>query len=422
MIRIMWGGLLSILLLLMGSRGVCGGFDERMWQYYAEIENRVNLEPNHLAGFYLEPDVFSNVASERAFADLRVVTAARQEVPWTIIVCRPEKIHERLPVRMGNLSQTENGETWLELRVEKPESAVSAIEIITPDSDFSRQVQVLGSRDGNHWNSLRNDGVIFDSSLEENLRHTKITFPESTFPYLGLKVNNGGAQPLNITGVQALQNRSSPGQTYTIGGKVEGQTVLTSTHESAVTIRMDQVFPLDRLVIKTLDRNFQRTVEIRIKGKGGNWIYWAQGSVFNIETEKIRESDLTIEMPEITTEQFRLVFRNLDSPALKIDGVTGQGYHRLLVFKEQGHRKRYLFWGNPAARKPQYDLAGLLVKQQADDIPRAYLGPVQTNPKYGGDKARKPFTERYKHLLYAVVVLVIVGLLFLQYRVFRRMD
>jgi hypothetical protein len=44
------------------------------------------------------------------------------------------------------------------------------------------------------------------------------------------------------------------------------------------------------------------------------------------------------------------------------------------------------------------------------------------NTKFAGDNARKPFTERYKYLLYGIVGLAIVGLIFLQYRVFKRIG
>jgi hypothetical protein len=82
----------------------------------------------------------------------------------------------------------------------------------------------------------------------------------------------------------------------------------------------------------------------------------------------------------------------------------------------------YLFWGNPAAKKPHYDLAGLIERRQPDGLPPARLGPARPNTKFAGRTARLPFTERYRHALYGLVAMAIAFLGFLQYRVIRRVE
>ena len=51
-----------------------------------------------------------------------------------------------------------------------------------------------------------------------------------------------------------------------------------------------------------------------------------------------------------------------------------------------------------------------------------HLGKPRPNTKFAGSTARLPFTERYKYLLYVVVTMAIAGLVFVQYRVFRRVG
>lgn len=136
----------------------------------------------------------------------------------------------------------------------------------------------------------------------------------------------------------------------------------------------------------------------------------------------MHESQLAIDMPEVAAKEFRLIFKNLDSPPLSVTNITGKGYRRLLIFKQQADRKLYLFWGNPLAQQPRFDLAGIIVKQKLDELPMASLGPVRENTKFAGNDARLPFTERYKYLLYVVVILAIAILIFLQYRVIRRVG
>jgi hypothetical protein len=422
MTRVLSCALLCIVLLFFGTEGLCSTFDERLWEKYADIETAPGRSKGSLIGVYIEPRQLGDVTAKQPFADLRVMTDRKEEVPWQILSRRPEKRKEELTVRMQNLSRTENGDTWLELRIEKRDVHVNALEITTPDTDFSRQVQVLGSSDGKNWSALRNDGVIFDISRGERLRHTRITFPETSFPNLALKIVNDDAQPLRITDVKALQESDSQGQTYTIQGSIEKAEANTARQESTIIVRMNTVFPLDRLSIATAERNFQRSVTVEIKRGTEDWVRWAQGIIFSFDTPTIHESQLGVDIPEVATREFRLVFKNMDSPPLSVTTVNGEGYRRLLVFKQEEDRKLYLFWGNPLAHQPLYDLAWVVAKQKPDEIPTVSLGQPHPNTRFAGKNARLPFTERYKYLLYGVVTLAIAGLIFLQYRVFKRMD
>lgn len=419
MTRYLFCALLFAFLLLFGTAALCGTFDERLWEKYAEISPSPVKVKDRFAGVYLEPRQLGNVTARIPFADLRVVTDRKVEVPWQIVTKRPEMRVEELPTQMRNLSSTGKNETWIELLLGKQGARASAMEIITPNVDFSRQVQVLGSPDGKTWNTLRKDGVIFDINRGEKLHHTRVTFPPAGFRYLALKIANGDAQSLNLTGVKVFQETDSRGETYSIQGTTEKSEINAARKESSLIVRMEQVFPLDRLIIETAERNFQRCVEVQIKRESGAWEQWAQGTIFNFNTAAIKESQMAIDMPEVAAREFRLVFKNFDSPSLSVSGVTGEGYRRVLVFDQQPDRKLYLFWGNPQASQPRYDLAGLIEKQKADELPIAYLGQPHQNTMFAGNNARLPFTERYKYLLFVIVTMAIAALIFLQYRVLR---
>ena len=411
-----------ILLLLWGATGFCKAFDERLWEKYAGIEIPAGISKGNFVGAYLEPYQIGDINTKTPFADFRIVTELKEEVPWQIVARRPENQQEEIAHQIRNLSLTEKGETWLELLIDKQVPTINAVEIMTPDDDFSRQVQVLGSNDGKHWNTLRKDGVIFDFAKKEILRHTRITFPLTSFRHIALKINNGEARPLTISSVKVLQQRVSQGQIYMIHGIVKNSKPNSSRQENSIVVCMNTVFPLDQLIITTPERNFQRSVEVQIKRETGDWERWTQGTIFSFDTATMHESKMIIDIPEVATKEFRLVFKNFDSPPLVITNVIGKGYRRLLIFKQQSDQKLYLFWGNPLAQKPRFDLAGIIAKQDIDELPFASLGPAHTNTKFAGSEARLPFTERYKYLLYIFVIMAIAGLVFLQYRVFRNVK
>jgi len=410
------------ILCLFGNIGFCADFDEQLWENYAEIQTPAKNNRDDLARFYLNPEQFGSAVGKVPFADLRIVTDLKEEVPWQIIPRRRQAREEEIPHLMQNLSLNEQGDTWLELLMDKPQNGINAVDVITPNTDFTRQVQVLGSMDGVKWNIVRNDGIIFDFPRRDMLRRTWITFPPAGFSRLALKIINGGGAPLTISAVKVIRESQVPEQIYSIAGTIEHTEFNTPLRENSITIRMKTVFPIDRLTLTTPERNFQRTVEMQVRNESGQWTRWAQGTIFNFNTPSSHESKLTLDLPEIATGEFRLIFQNLDSPPLAIIRVTGEGYRRLLVFR-QSDRKTYLFWGNPLARPPRYDLTGIILADlHLDRLPVATQGPALANPKFAGNRARLPFTERYKYALYLLVMLGIAGLIFLQYRVFRRTE
>jgi hypothetical protein len=421
-IRILAVVSLCLFLFFRTAAGLSTTFDERLWENYAEINDSAFKGRGGLVGVYLNPEQIGAVNVKNPFADMRVVADSKEEVPWQIITRKPEMRFEEWSVSMRNLSLVEDGKTWLELVVKEPEPLINAVEIVTADSDFTRRVQVLGSPDGKTWKILRRDGVIFDIPRGERLHHTSISFPQTSFRHLALKITNEGAKPLSIQAVKVMHANVLQGATYTIYGKMEKAKTETAGRESSIIVPMERIFPVDRLLFSTPERNFQRSVEVQVRRDGGDWQRWAQGTIFRYDTATMQESRLDIEIPEIATAEFKLVFRNYDSPPLTIDGFEGRGYRRLLVFKQQRDRKLYLFWGNPADRQPRYDLAEILAKQNPDAIPVAMLGETRPNGHFAGNRARLPFTERYKLPLYAAVALAIAMLVFVQYRVLRQVK
>ncbi len=414
--------LLCSIMFLGGTEGFCASFDERLWQKYAEIASLPGGSSDFLVAVNLDGYQLGDLYGTVPFADLRVVSDRKEEIPYQIVSKKPVVVEEEFSSQMRNLSTTDKGDTWVELTVDQMGKKVNALQIMTSTVNYMRQVQVFGSQDGKTWNMILNDGVVFDMIHGEKLQNTRITLPESIFPHLAIKIINNGAQPLVIEEIKALQHSNFLGQSYAISGSLSSIEVNGSRKENSVVVQMQRVFPIDRLILNTLERNFQRFVTVQVRGKNREWIAVAGGTVFSFDSPTMHSSQLEIELPEIAAKEFRLVFKNFDSPPLSLTNVVGKGYTRLLVFKRYPGRRLYLFWGNPLAEKPHYDIAGAVTPQSVEQLAQATLGPVHENASFLGEKARQPFTERYKVLLYVVVSLAIIGLLLLQYQVFKRAN
>jgi hypothetical protein len=414
--------LVCLVMLLDGAAGVCATFNERLWEKYAPIELPESGRDGSLVALPLDVYRFDELTAEIPFADFRVVSDRKEELPWQMVSKRPETGEEAVAGRMSNLSTTASGDTWAELLVEAKGDGVNALRIVTPETGYIRQVEVLGSADGKTWQSIRKDGVIFDLDKEEKLKNDRLSIPETTFPHLAIRITNDGKSPLKITEVRLLRQRSATGETFVIPATTGKPELDDLRKESRIIVRLEKSFPVDRLLITTKESNFQRSVTVEAKNRKGAWEPVATGVIYSFDSPGLHSSQLSIAVPELSAREFRLVFRNHDSPPLTISNVSGEGYRRILVFKNHPERKLFLFWGNPSAVKPQYDLAGAVTTEAAGRLPLATLGQERDNPAFAGDKARMPFSERYRVVLYLVVILAIAGLLFMQYRVFRRIS
>lgn len=409
-------------MLLDGAAGVCATFSDRLWEKYAGIRLPEGGGNGSLVAMPLDLYQLEDMPAKIPFADLRVVTDRKEEIPWQIVSMRPEMRLEVVGCRMRNLSTTANGDTWAELLVDANGVAANAMQIISPDTNYIRKVEVLGSRDGKAWQTLRKDGVIFDLDKGEKLKNDRIFIPETTFSHFAIRIANSGKSPLTITEVRLFRQRKSAGEVSMIPAKTEQVAFDDSKKESRIVVRMEKIFPVDRLVISTKETNFQRSVTVESKNSKGVWTPVSEGVIYSFDSPDMHSSRLFIAIPGISARDFRLVFRNHDTPPLAISNVFGEGYRRILVFKTWPDRRFYLFWGNPSAEYPRYDLSGVATPEAVERLPVATLCQACDNPSFAGDKARLPLSERYRFLLYGVVVVAIAALLFMQYRVFKRIP
>ncbi|UWX58467.1 DUF3999 domain-containing protein [Chlorobaculum sp. MV4-Y] len=227
--------LVCLMMLLHGAAGMCATFNDRLWEKYAEITLPEGGGNGSLVAMPLDIYRLEGMNANTPFADLRVVNSRKEEIPWQIVSKRPDTRQEVVGCRMSNLSLTANGDTWAEFLVDVNGAAVNAVRIITPDTSYIRQVEVLGSRDGKAWQTLRKDGVIFDLEKGEKLKNDRISVPETTFSHLAIRIANSGKSPLKIADVRLFRLRNSAGELYMIPAKT-GQTEFDDSKKRAVSL------------------------------------------------------------------------------------------------------------------------------------------------------------------------------------------
>jgi|WetSurMetagenome_2_1015567.scaffolds.fasta_scaffold00663_4 hypothetical protein len=402
--------------IILVSSPALADFDARYWAKFAGIAlpgegdlppfGRVNLQSG--SGASQHPD------------GIRIITRSKREIPLQIVTRRPEKGSTEIQAKVVNMSITPEKDTYFEGIIADRAITYNAVEVMVEGNNFFRQAQIFGGADGVNWSKIRSDAVIFDYSDDRRLRHTRITIPDTRYRHLKIIIKNKLEEPLKVTGMKIFHDRKDQGRDEIISAQINRQETDAAAKTSSVDIGLKYRTALHGIEIRTSDKNFRRMVDVFIKQDNNQWVKWGSDCIFNFEGEGMMESKTVVEIPEATAQDVRLVVRNMDSPPLKIDGVSARAYLKAVIFRIDGRDGYFMFWGNPNAKAPAYDIAGHVSKQDIDSISAFSLEETRDNPDYIGSEKSLPFTERYKYLLYILVALVIAGLGYYQYRVFKR--
>ena len=82
---------------------------------------------------------------------------------------------------------------------------------------------------------------------------------------------------------------------------------------------------------------------------------------------------------------------------------------RKLIFQAQPGASYKLYYGNPEARSPSYELERILPFLETENLPVGTLGLQRNNETFNVEETRLPFSERYTWLITVVVVVAAVA-------------
>ena len=95
-------------------------------------------------------------------------------------------------------------------------------------------------------------------------------------------------------------------------------------------------------------------------------------------------------------------------PALRVYVET---LKRIFKFLPASAGDVWLYYGNPSASPPVYDLGAILGRQAPIPETTAVIGEWKLNPDYRPPPGQeKPWSERYPAVLYTVLGLAVVGM------------
>ena len=399
--------LLAAALFFTLGTTLLASFKRSEWQYSKELKGLTAIS-NGYARFSLDEEVYNR--SLISLSDLRLIDDQQREVPFAIIEERNVTTVEQYSPRIFNRAVLPGAYSTLTLELEKPVYH-NAVVLKTTSKNFKRRVEVAGSRNGDEWLVLRNNAYIFDFSGDQKVQLTRISYPESNFRFLQIKVWNQEESPLELEGASVFFEK-----TITPQRRLRSARLISREEDSklkATVCLLDLGYaniPCDYLAIETPEHNFSRLVEIQGSNEIKEWQRHLQSEFYRFRTTKFDVEKKSFQFPEARNRYLKVIIYNYDDPALRLDKFEVQGIEKDLIFLLESQRQYFLYYGNPQTASPRYDIDKVKQHLKTESLPRLQLEKESPNPNYAPIFPRKPWTEKYPILFWGILVLLVLSL------------
>jgi len=415
----------AIFLVLLFISGAFAAFETKDWGWESSIEPDGNA-----AGFVrlpLPPWVFDT--SEPDLRDLRILDGAGNLVQHLIHRGRDrsEERFEWSDVRMINTS-FKSGKSVCAVLDFGGTTEKNRLKIETTGENFRRRVLIEGGPDSVSWERIADDLYIFDITQEgRHIQADVLRFPINNFRYLRLTLHLMPDDParIEILSVKAALckvlkeewTEQPMGKTAVSHDEKNKETILEwdmgfrNTPVAAAKLSVDDPHFYRGYVLE--GRNSLKT-QIRRKTETGwdqnekdtPWVPIRQGVLYRVlDGRKISES-LEIENIPVAFRYFRIRIFDRDNPplALKPDRTTVFCRNISLIFKWEKDLRYRLIGGNPAAALPHFDLGQSVANLAEKELSLVHVrdsSPIAHAP------VPVPWTERYKILIWVVLILAV---------------
>lgn len=354
----------------------------------------VNSQSGGFSLVELDREVMERVQNN--FHDLRIAGAQGQELPYQLL--QPgRQTEEGYTVSLLDNVIRENEFSAITLDLQRQAITNKIYLDVSFNQDFLREVILEGSNDNQAWSVISKDRIFF---VAPDTRDTELTYQDASFRYLRVVIDSKGQKPLTIHGARAALRPVEVRTANQLNGNGFNSKNLKTTTEIIIDLGV-KGYLVDYLEVATPNQNFNRQVEIYDSSNGTEWRSIGMERLYQYKWPGYEAKENKIFVSSMVGRYIKLVITNQDSPPLEITNVTALGSHpTLLVDLQPGSNT--LWYGNPDAKAPNYDLAGFSQYVNQTNLPVLKLGPEQTNQSYVPEP--KPWSESNRWLLNAAII------------------
>ncbi|MDZ4658487.1 MAG: DUF3999 family protein [Bythopirellula sp.] len=357
------------------------------------------IEGEELIAVPLDTEVYANSLPD--YLDLRVLDGQKNEIAYVLRrgqTKRSRKVQQTWSAEKLALKPLDEGGLEIRFQVDpqKHLQPPQGIRFFSPLVNFEHHVKVESSTDGESWNTLVDNGLIFDYSQFMDVRNVTLDLPsiegQPQFYRLTIADVTQEQQSQLMELSRSLKGDEEQGRTErtTINRQPfridrielwidEVRQDVIADREVEYPVKLDKVEqdpkakqslvyltsqrePLTEITIDTPNRNFSRNARIEIPAEQGTTKTWqtlGTANLARIDFRTLKREALGLDIPETRGGEYRLVIENRDSPPLEVKGATAEGHVYEVVFLAAKEAKYDLTYGNDSLAAPNYDTATL---------------------------------------------------------------
>jgi hypothetical protein len=336
------------------------GPDSR-WQFFQSIQLPAEPSDNEYYDFIVPVSVFDQARREidgvsLYLGDLRIVDAEGKEVPYALRVLRPVNTSEAVPTTEFNRATTADGASELTLDLGSAPLEHNEVEVQMPGSGYRRRAVLEGSANGQEWQTLLENELIYFRRGDRELDGRTLSYPASRFRYLRLRVYQDpmiGKKPVVLSSVIVRRQLTLPGELVSTAATIEPREPTRGNGGPGSVWILDlgcAHLPCEKLLVEVGDADFSRDFMVETGGQPGSDepFGWASGGTWTRHAGD-EPRPLTTDFSDRAAGRLRLVVTDFRNPPLDLRGATVQAPARQIVFARQSalHGPLRLYYGNP---------------------------------------------------------------------------
>ncbi len=357
---------------------------------------------------YLPDELFSSVQPD--FDDIRIIGITAEndtiEAPFIIKKQSDKLLFLDMPFRLIN--QVKSGTRYYSSFATRKNEPINQINLDLSDENYNLSVRLEGSNNRYKWYEIIDDYRIVGISNDfVKYSFNKIMFPDAQYKFYRVSWESSNKNKLLSATLEQCD-------------LIKGKSVFFNSHYKVqedpnakltiVDITLEKTMPVSKITIETANNfDFYRPITVQkvidsVKIKEEWQIYYSD--IYSNVLSSLEKPVYRI--PENITNKLRILIYNNDNEPLTIKNIDLEGDVYSLNARFTKEAKYYLYYGNPHANKPEYD-----IKYFGENIPNnlktVSLGKVETLIKPATSLGLKKVKKLWLWIVMGLIVIILGG-------------
>ena len=345
------------------------------------------------------------LAGVKSLSEYRIARAGRMEMPYRMVLEQGETETEEIPATVVSRATLGDEKAQLVVDCGSEGRRATAVEFALRGGSFRARVEVEGSSDRGEWWRLSDETVLY---RQRGLEQGRVALPGQQFRFLRFTLVRLEGKLPEVERARVLREVTIPRRLVAVPAKVSRRED-NRKRRTVLDLHVGELgWDLAEARFEVEEAAFDRAavVEVgaRVEGEEPRWEYRLamSGRLRRVEASK----GVVLPLSILHAARLRISIYNGDDAPLAMARVTLWRVRRGLIFAADPAYRYELWYGNPKAAPPMYDIQRLPLTAPPAKLPQAALRTARQMALK--PPPPPPWSERHPAVLWAVLAVVVV--------------